>query len=34
VKIADKVFPDRMYLMPIPQSARDRNVKLDQNPGY
>jgi starch-binding outer membrane protein, SusD/RagB family len=34
VKVVDKVFPDRMYLMPIPQDARDRNTKLTQNPGY
>jgi hypothetical protein len=34
VKIVDKVFPDKMYYMPIPQYARDRNTKLEQNPGY
>ncbi|TYA74668.1 RagB/SusD family nutrient uptake outer membrane protein [Seonamhaeicola marinus] len=28
------VWNDRMYLMPVPQRAIDRNPELDQNPGY
>lgn len=27
-------YPDKNYLMPIPQSAMDQNSKLTQNPGY
>jgi hypothetical protein len=27
-------FANRNYLFPIPQSSRDRNTKLDQNPNY
>ncbi len=34
VKVADKIFLDRMYLMPIPIDAINRNTKLEQNPGY
>ena len=29
-----RVFHERNYFLPIPQSAIDRNPKLDQNPGY
>lgn len=29
-----RMFNDRNYLWPIPQSAMDRNPKLEQNPGY
>jgi hypothetical protein len=28
------VFTDKDYLLPIPQSERDKNSLLDQNPGY
>ncbi|MEJ7644765.1 MAG: RagB/SusD family nutrient uptake outer membrane protein [Chryseolinea sp.] len=34
VKVTDRVFPERMYLMPIPIAATNRNAKLEQNPGY
>jgi hypothetical protein len=27
-------YPEKNYLYPIPQSARDKNNKLDQNPNY
>jgi starch-binding outer membrane protein, SusD/RagB family len=35
-KVVDKVFTEKMYLMPIPQEAIDKNPKLQghQNPGY
>jgi hypothetical protein len=34
VKIVDKVFPDKMYLMPIPQDAINRNTRLDKKNLY
>ena len=27
-------YPEKNYVLPIPQSAIDRNVSLEQNPGY
>lgn len=29
-----KFFPEKNYLLPVPQSAIDRNPKLNQNPNY
>jgi hypothetical protein len=34
VKVTDRVFTEKMYLVPIPIQVRNRNTKLDQNPGY
>jgi hypothetical protein len=35
VEIAERKFdPAKNYVLPIPQSAIDRNKKLIQNPGY
>lgn len=31
---AKKFYPEKNYLLPVPQGAMDRNVKLVQNPGY
>jgi hypothetical protein len=33
-KIEDRVFKTHFRYLPIPQSARDKNPKLTQNPGY
>lgn len=33
-KSANKVWDDRLMLMPIPTTSRDKNPLLDQNPGY
>ncbi len=33
-KVEDRVFQPKHYLMPIPQQERDKNSKLDQNPGW
>ncbi|WP_185213143.1 RagB/SusD family nutrient uptake outer membrane protein [Sphingobacterium mizutaii] len=29
-----KFYPEKNYLLPIPQSARDKNPNLEQNPNY
>jgi hypothetical protein len=29
-----KFYPEKNYVLPIPQSARDKNPKLEQNPNY
>jgi tetratricopeptide (TPR) repeat protein len=34
VKIRQRGFPDHYYLWPIPQSERDVNPALEQNPGW
>lgn len=34
VEVANKVFPDNMYLMPIPIDVLKKNPKLEQNSGY
>jgi hypothetical protein len=31
---ARRFFPEKNYLLPVPQSAIDRNSKLTQNPNY
>ena len=33
-KFQDFSLPERMYLNPIPQDERDKDVNLEQNPGY
>ena len=33
-KIEDRTFQDFNRYLPIPQSARDKNPNLSQNPGY
>jgi hypothetical protein len=33
-KIEDRIFKTHFRYLPIPQSARDKNPKLTQNPGY
>ena len=34
VKVTDRTFPEKMYLMPIPIQVRNRNTNLGQNSGY
>ena len=29
-----RIFDKNSYLLPIPQTALDENVNLEQNPGY
>jgi len=33
-KIEERTFQDFNRYLPIPQSARDKNPNLSQNPGY
>lgn len=33
-KIEDRIFKPTNRYLPIPQSARDKNSKLEQNEGY
>jgi starch-binding outer membrane protein, SusD/RagB family len=34
VKIEDRAFVDRNYILPIPQTEIEKNELLTQNPGY
>lgn len=35
IRLEERIFlPERSYLLPIPQTERDRNPNMTQNPGY
>ena len=34
IEIEDRIFPERCYYYPIPQSEMNKNTELVQNPGW
>ena len=34
IEVEDRIFPERCYYYPIPQSEMNKNMALTQNPGW